>query len=220
MPFDKYEFGSIVDNGDTVLLPCSSAENDNSILIKYITVDKFTGHRIENMSDKTETVPIPKSNICLEKRWTFGDKEVRCRTSRRFIECWRDKEKLWEFTTWAWLYTEVIEKDGYIIFGTDGMGGRLYCLELETGKLISEIKTQHSAFYDFGGFNWHNNNLVVYTKNKVAVVNPFTGETIDEHKISAKKYPYRSFLKAIDDYAYCCVTTDANEYSVMCFELA
>lgn len=218
-PFNKDEFGNIVDNGDTVLLPCSSEEKDNSMLVKYITVDKTTGQRIESIPIKTETVPMPKGYVTSDKRWTFGDKEVRCTTYNRFIECWRNGERLWKFTTWAWLSTDVIEKDGCIIFGTDGMGGRLYCLELETGKVISETKTQHSAFYDFRGFNWYNDNLVVYAKDKVAVVNPFTGDIIDEHKISLKKYPYRSFLTVINSYAYCCVMNDPNEYSIMCFAL-
>lgn len=215
-----YEFGKFVDNGNTVLLPCSSHEKGNSIIIQYITVDKTTGQRVESIPIKTESAPVLKRNISnLEKWWDFGDKDVRCLTYGRFIEGWRNDKKLWKFTTWAWLSTEVIEKNSCIIFGTDGMGGRLYCLELETGKVISEIKTQHSAFYDFYGFNWHNGNLVVYAKDAVAVVNPFTGEIVDAHKIPSKKYPYRSFLKVVNGYAYCCVTTDRNEYSVMCFDL-
>ena len=218
-PFNKGEFGNIVDNGDTVLLPCSSEEKDNSILVKYITVNKTTGQLIENAPIKTETVPVRKEYISFEKRWTFDGKDISCNTYGRFIEGLRNDKKLWKFTTWAWLSTEVIEKDGYIIFATDGMGGRLYCLELATGKVISETKTQHSAFYDFRGFNWHKGNLVIYAKDKVAVVNPFTGEIIDEHKISSRKYPYRSFMTVINGYAYCCVMNDPNEYSVMCFAL-
>ena len=216
-PFAENEYGTIVDYGDAVLLPYSSDKKDNSVTVKYITVDKTTGQRIKNTPFKTENVPVPAS-VCYDKRWIFGDKEIRCNTNERFIKCWSNDNILWKFTTWAWLYTEIIEKNGCIIFGTDGMGGRLYCLELETGKLISETKTQHSAFYDFRGFNWYNDNVVVYAKGVLAVVNPFTGEVVDNHKIPTK-YPYRGLLKVLNGYAYCYVMTDNNHYSVICFVL-
>lgn len=213
------EYNEIIDSGDIVYLPYSGEKAENVRTIHYIAVDKVTGQYNKDFFSKTKSFTIPKHIFYEERKYIFGDKEI-CfaDTSRLCIECWQNNNMLWKFKAWAYLYTDFVEKNGCIIFGTDGMGSRLYCLELETGKLISETKTHYSGFYDFREFNWHNGNLVVYGKNTLAVINPYTGEIIDEHKIPVK-YLYRGFLTVINGYAYCCVVTDYNHPSIMCFAL-
>lgn len=217
--FEMSEYNEIIDNGDVVYLPYSGEKVGNVINIQYITVDKITGQYNKNIPFKTESVIVPETIFYSSRKYIFGDKEIRIAdTSRLILECWQNNNMLWRFKAWAYLYTDIIEKNGCIIFGTDGMGSRLYCVDLETGELISETKTHFSGFYDFREFSWHNGNLVIYGKNALTIINPFSGEIIDEHKIPTK-YLYRCFLKVIGDYAYCCVTTDNNRPTILCFAL-
>ena len=157
------------------------------------------------------------------KEYTFGNKVLRAKRfinkESHVIECICEGKTLWEMRHWAYLCTEIIEKNGCVIFGTDGMGGRLYCVSLETGQVLSETKTHFSGFYDFRGFNWHNGNIVVYGKGTLCVINPFTGEVVDEHKIPSQ-FLYRSFLKVLNGKAYACVTTNSNAATLFCFKLS
>ena len=215
--FDTSNFNHVIDCGDTVYIPFSGNEGDNEIHITFVQVDKQSGKLIDNSPQRQESFALFPNIYYTKKIYVFGDKTVKYK-SEHYIECLQNGKPIWQFKHWAYLYTDIIEKDGCVIFGTDGMGGRLYCLDLNTGKLISETKTHFSGFYDYNGFNWIGDNLVVYGKGTLAVLNPITGEIIDEHKIPSK-YPYRSYLQVIDGYAYCCVHTDSNDASVLCFEL-
>lgn len=217
--FNAREYNEISVDGDIVYLPYSGEKEGDTRRINYIAVDKSTGRRIESIPIKVEAVVPPEVISYGQKKYVFGDKEIRVTGAMARIECYQNDKLRWKFNAWAYLYTDIIEKNGCIVFGTDGMGGRLYCLDIETGRAVSETKTHFSGFYDFREFNWHKGNIVVYGKGTLVVVDPFTGEIVDEHKIPAKKYPYRSFLKVINGYAYCCVTTDDNRHSVICFAL-
>ena len=215
--FDTSNFNHIIADGNTVFIPFSGIEGNNEIQIKYIQLDKKTGKLIDSAPQRQETYPLLPNTFYTKKNYAVKDKIIKYK-SEHYIECLENGKALWQFKHWAYLYTDIIEKNGCIIFGTDGMGGRLYCLDIQNGKLISETKTHFSGFYDFNGFNWYSDDLVIYGKGTLAVLNPFSGEIVDEHKIPTK-FPYRSYLQVIDGYAYCCVHTDNNEASVLCFEL-
>lgn len=214
--FNTSNFNHIIDDGDTVFIPYSGIIQDGKIQINFVKVDKQSG-KIDYAPQRQETYSLFPSISYSKKNYVFADKIIKYK-SEHYIECIENGKALWQFKHWAYLYTDIIEKNNCVIFGADGMGGRLYCLDIDTGKLLSETKTHFSCFYDYVGFNWYGDNLVLYGKGTLTVLNPFTGEIIDEHKIPSI-YPYRSFLKVIDGYAYCCVQTDSNDASVLCFEL-
>ena len=209
----------IIDDGDSVFIPYSGTKDSKKIKIEYIQIDKNTYKPVSDASRRVETFDVVPHIFYEDKNYVFGNRIIKSKeNSGRIIECLEDGKVIWQFKHWAYLYTDILEKNGCAIFGTDGMGGRLYCLDVNTGKIISETKTHFSGLYEYNGFNWHNGNLVLYGKGTLAVLNPFSGEIIDEYKIPSK-YLYRSFLQVIDGYAYCCVLTDHNQSTVFCFEL-
>ena len=212
---DKYNH--IIDCKDTVFVPFCGTEENKKISITYIQIDKKTGKRIDSLPQRIETFDLQYKILYSNKTYKIGNKTIKLK-SEHYIECIENQKVIWTFKHWAYLYTEIVEKDNCVIFGTDGMGSRLYCLDAETGKLMSETKTRYSGFYDYDGFNWYKGNIVVYGKGTLALLNPITGEVVDEHKIPSK-YLYRSFLKVIDGYAYACVLTNDNQPTIMCFEL-
>ena len=211
------KYNHIIDSDGVVLIPFCGTERDKKITIEYIQIDKKTGRRIDCIPQRIETFDLIHDTLNSEKTYNIGNKIIKS-ISEHYIECLENQKSIWKFKHWAYLYTEIIEKNNCVIFGTDGMGSRLYCLDTETGKLMSETKTHYSGFYDYNGFNWFGDNMVVYGKDTLIVLNPFTGDIVDEHKIPSK-YLYRSFLQVIDNYAYACVLTNSNQPTIMCFQL-
>ncbi|MDE7336861.1 MAG: hypothetical protein K2N32_01970 [Clostridia bacterium] len=208
----------IIDCNDYIYVPSEATVVNNKAQISYVKIDKLNGSSYA--TEKIEVFDLPPHKLYYDaKDYILGNKIIKSKAmGGRTIECFENGTEIWKFKHWAYLYTDIIEKDGCIIFGTDGMGSRLYCLDIQTGKVLSETKTHFSAFYDYNGFNWHNGNLVVYGKGSLLILNPFTGEVIDEHKIPTK-YLYRSFLQVINNYAYCCVRTNNNQPTVLCFAI-
>lgn len=124
-----------------------------------------------------------------------------------------DGNELWKFRHHAWLYSEVERKGEYVIFATNGNGRRLYCLELETGKLVSEIQTVNGEDYQ-----WINEELmVVHSKNDLLIYNPFTGMVVDSFK-RPNKHQYNNLLKVIDNKIYTIYYSDGNRSTVYCLE--
>lgn len=211
------DYNHIIDCDNTVFIPFRGSKQDGKISISYIQIDKKTGSQLGALPQRTETFDLFPNIFYSQNIYNVGNKTIKYK-SEHYIECLENEKVIWTFRHWAYLYTDIVEKDGYIIFGTDGMGSRLYCLDAQSGKLLSETRTHFSGFYDYSGFNWYKDNLVVYGKGTLTVINPFTGEIMNEHKISSK-YPYRSFLQVLNGYAYCCVTTNCNQPTILCFKL-
>ena len=187
--------------------------------IHYIELDKSNGVVASDVPQKMKIFDLPEQQRYDNRQFVFDNKIIKSKSvGGKIIECLENGKNIWQFKHWAYLYTDIIEKNGCIIFGTDGMGSRLYCLDIQTGKILSETKTHFSGFYNYKGFNWHKENIVAYGKNSIIVINPFSGEILDEHKIPSK-YPYRSFLQVINGYAYCCVLTNDNRPTIFCFAL-
>ena len=59
--------------------------------------------------------------------------------------CTKLGKHLWDFQGRAYLYTEIIQYQKYVFFGTGGHGGYFYVLELDTGKVIASLKTGGTA---------------------------------------------------------------------------
>lgn len=57
------------------------------------------------------------------------------------LTCTRDGEPLWHFKIQAYLYTSITQCGSLILFGTSGNGGHFYILRLETGEVVTDIRT-------------------------------------------------------------------------------
>lgn len=55
--------------------------------------------------------------------------------------CHKDGRVMWEFKGYGWLYTDILFWKNRLFFGTAGQGGYFYVLDLETGNLLTKIKT-------------------------------------------------------------------------------
>lgn len=55
--------------------------------------------------------------------------------------CKKGSEVIWKFTGSAYLYTDIFRWKNHVFFGTAGKGGWFYIINLETGELVTGIKT-------------------------------------------------------------------------------
>lgn len=216
------DYARIIDDGDTIYVPRSGNRTNKKIAIRYIAVDKATGAINNNVPQRTETYNLQDHISFDAKEYRSGDMILRAKRfidkDSHVIECLQNGKTLWEFRHKAYLYTDITERNGRVIFGTDGLGSMLYCLDIATGTPLYEIKTHFSGFYDYKSFSFYKENLIVYGRGTLVAVDFTTGRIVDEYKIP-RKYPYRSFLTVLNGCAYCCVLTDDNRSTVLCFEL-
>ncbi len=109
------------------------------------------------------------------------------------------------------MYTDITIKNDCALFGTSN---GVYCVEVETGKLLCHIKDGNSS----GIYDWHFENVVTFSKDKIVKVNPFTAEIISEYKFE-KNHPYHTVIKVFDNFVYAVIFTDDNQATVLCLEL-
>lgn len=206
----EYDF---IDNKNELILPCSkiSRMRETYHLLRF---DKSKGTYKDDIVHKLKDARRSTNLSILyeEKALCIGSKIIRSKNSY-FVECIENRSQIWQIRHRGFLFTDFIERNGCVIFGTDGWGGGLYSIELNTGNVLCDLNTGGTTFYD-----WHNGDIVLFAKNKLLKINPFTSRIIDEHPIS-KKFPYHTVIKVIDDYVYGVVFTNDNQGAVLCLEL-
>ena len=55
--------------------------------------------------------------------------------------CEKDGVKIWDFSGRAYLYTDILQWNNRVYFGTAGQGGYFYILDLESGQPILSLRT-------------------------------------------------------------------------------
>lgn len=180
----------------------------------YVRFEKTTG-KYEILKERKDYTPVQR----LPLTYALGDKTIE-RNYGRTLFC-KDKsgDLIWKFTHWAYLYTEIAEKDGCIYFGTGGMGARFYCLNLETGEKIYEIKAFDTPAYAIAGFEKPQNKLALFTaKNEITIFGKDNADILDKYKIS-KEFVFPRFLKIVGDRLYACVMDKQNRPTLLCFDI-
>jgi hypothetical protein len=131
-----------------------------------------------DISDPTisiSNIEYEYEEFSIKTEYTFGDKYLKY-NQRSTIECF-DKEShknIWKVKFKGFIYTHIELKNNYLLFGTAGRGGAFYCIELETGKIITEHINGGCKFYE-----WQNNSIILKDKKgNLQQINPFTGEIL------------------------------------------
>ena len=122
-------------------------------------------------------------------------------------------EVLWKLKLSAYLYTEVEEVGERLFFGTAGKGGRFYCVNSASGRIIYEIVTEGTAYYAA-----HEDDL--YLKNRLGYLTKIsrnTGEVIETAE--GKKMNDYSPVSIIDGHLYTIVHDRDHHAFVVCYEL-
>lgn len=112
-------------------------------------------------------------------------------------QCKRNSELLWKFQGRGYLYTELFRYGDHIFFGTDGMGGHFYILELKTGKVVCDINTKGTNHFviDY-------DKVYILSREKksfVKCISLSTGKVIDEIQISGTVYSDCRILRSDDN---------------------
>ncbi len=111
----------------------------------------------------------------VKNEYEFGDKYLTY-NQRSTIECFYKTtyEKIWKAKFKGFIYTNIELKNNCLLFGTAGRGGAFYCIELETGKIITEHINGGSSNYE-----WQKNSIILKDKKgNIQQINPFTGEIL------------------------------------------
>ena len=90
-------------------------------------------HRAKKPSGYYEFAPFQFEEYCISHRGQWG------------YVCTKNNEKLWKFSGYAYLYTDIMRWNDRIYFGTAGQGGYFYALDIESGAVVAKIKTGGTA---------------------------------------------------------------------------
>lgn len=122
--------------------------------------------------------PLPVKYIFSDsKTYEFGDVSVKMKSSF-IMECKEKSSKklIWKLKLRAYLYTEIIEKNGVIYFGTDGNGkaGRMYAVSLNTGEILWEYENHGTSNF----FLTEEGIILADADKNIVILNPDTGNQI------------------------------------------
>lgn len=114
---------------------------------KYLKLLRFSEVGFEVAGESVERSPMVFNDA---KTYTFGELEVAIpKKSTRKLVCKHKHsgETVWEFHFVAYLYTEIIEREGILYFGTSGWGGHFYGVRLADGALVLDINTRGTEHF-------------------------------------------------------------------------
>ena len=82
------------------------------------------------------------------------------------------------------MYTDIFLKEHYLIFGTAGKGGAFYCIELESGNVLTEFTNRDSS-----QFAWQNGTIILRDiKDNLVQINPYSNKILNELKLKDKLF--------------------------------
>jgi hypothetical protein len=157
---------------------------------RFITMDNKikldTGIIVDIESLQPEMNLIAPKNTTITEikdEYTFNDILLKY-NQRSMIECVDMKTMLskWHMKIIGYLYTHIEAKGKYLFWGTAGNGGAFYCIETESGKLISVLKNKGSSYY-----TWYNETVLLRDgKGSFIRYNPYTGEIMNSIKLNGQ----------------------------------
>ena len=110
----------------------------------------------------------------------FGNTAISFPTERT-IACTdlTTKETLWKHALKGYPYTAIEQKDDYILFGTAGHGGALYCINARTGKILRSVSTKGTVHYC-----WHEDFVLMKDEHgHLQATHPFSDKQVGVLKL-------------------------------------
>ena len=165
----------LMDLDDISALDCELNEKDGRFIIN---TKKYKGYRksLEKLIEVTDeelkvigNAPAPLDNIYSDgKVYRFGNIEVYMHSA--FIMACREADSgkvIWKTKLGAYLYTDVDEKEGILYFGTDGMGGKFFAVNLSDGSIKYSYNTRGTSNFLY----YKDYVLLSNEKNKPVLIN-------------------------------------------------
>lgn len=76
----------------------------------------------------------------MEDPFVFGEYQISHQQEWGY-SCKKDGIEIWKFSGRGYLYTEIFKRSDQIYFGTAGLGGYFYILNINTGNPILKLRT-------------------------------------------------------------------------------
>ena len=159
----------------------------------------YTGNKWLNISNEQITdqegfqVEIPKSEYVYpnNQKFTLDNKTISFPTERTVICMKHDtKEILWKHALKGYPYTMIEQKNGCVLFGTAGKGGALYCIDIETGKIMRDVSTKGTVHYC-----WYENRILMSDEyGHLQLVDPFSEKQIGIVKLRNRLVGYSTMI--------------------------
>ena len=124
---------TIVENNDNVFLLFS--ENQGFDLKK----NEFSYHIPVQMQSAYNSFVRPEEYY-VEAAYDLGEYRIEHKGNCGYV-CKAKGIPIWEFRGRAYLYTDMVQWNNRVFFGTAGNGGYFYVLDLESGQNLVSIKT-------------------------------------------------------------------------------
>lgn len=80
----------------------------------------------------------------VEQVFRFGAYTIAHKGAFGYV-CSKNDQQIWSFTGRGYLHTEIVKHEAVIFFGTAGMGGYFYVIDLKSGTPILCLKTQGTS---------------------------------------------------------------------------
>jgi outer membrane protein assembly factor BamB len=136
----------------------------------------------EKLLNKTNNYPFCIKQEIPNNEFIFGDYIVK-KSTEYSILCEKNEKMIWSFKHGvSFLYTNIIKRNGIILFGTSGNGGHFYALKLNTGEIVCDINNRGCEHFGIKG-------SAVYLKNNngnLICVNPIKNIVLEELKLKNK----------------------------------
>ena len=212
----------LMDLDDISALDCELNEKDGRFIIN---TKKYKGYRksLEKLIEVTDEelkvigdAPAPLDNIYSDgKVYCFGNIEVYMHSA--FIMACRvaDSGKvIWKTKLGAYLYTDVDEKDGILYFGTDGMGGKFFAVNLSDGIIKYSYNTRGTSNFIY----YKDYVLLSNEKNKPVLINRNDGTLYK--KLEFDKFEITVYQQMIiDNDKLYAIAAKGNTAYVVCTDL-
>ena len=101
--------------------------------------------------DKYQLLRKPEKFL-IESPFHFDEYCISHKGQTGFL-CKKDKVPMWTFRARAYLYTEIKRYKNCVYFGTGGMGGYFYLIDLSTGVPLAQVKTGGTSCIEVEGNN-------------------------------------------------------------------
>ncbi len=168
---------------DHVLLSCGNSSEPTEAFpdrrVCRIFFDLDEGMKKVSLTDEIATQYQCSRPICDKEDVTFSGVVMHYKSSRKYQCLSPDGEVLWEEKHQGYRYTPFEVKNGCVIFGTAGMGGGLYCYDLQSGTNKIALRTRGTTRYV-----WVGEYIACRgDKGQLLLVNPFAGEVVDEIRL-------------------------------------
>ena len=113
--------------------------------------------------------------------------------------CFKNDKLLWKKSLRGYLYTDIIKNNDRIIFGTAGMGGHFYSLDINSGEVIFDFNTKGTCNF----LQINNSIYFAMSQKKTTVIYriDYDGNILDSLEIEGARDDYNP-LALSDDSIY------------------